>query len=140
MASRRMFATAVVEYSSFLRMPLSTQALYFHLGLNADDDGIVDAWGVARLIGSSEDDFKLLIAKGYIVPLEDMLIWIRHFSINNTLNPSKINYGIHRRLLLKTVPDAPLVWKKEEQEKLDKFIGHPEDLKNEMMKIFNKEL
>ena len=133
MASKRMFATAVVEYSAFLRMPLSTQALYFHLGLNADDDGVVDAWGVARLIGSSEDDFKLLIAKGYIVPLEDMLIWIRHFSLNNNLSASKINYGIHRELLLTRIPDAPLIYKKD-----DKTIGQPEDLKNRMNDIFKK--
>ena len=39
MAERRMFHTTVVESDAFLDLPLQAQALYFHLGMHADDDG-----------------------------------------------------------------------------------------------------
>ena len=41
MANRRMFSKDVVETDKFLNMPLTSQALYFHLGMEADDDGFV---------------------------------------------------------------------------------------------------
>lgn len=75
MASRRMFNTAIVHSASFLKMPLSSQALYFHLGMQADDDGVVDTYAITRMVGSSEDDLRILATKGYVIPLnEDMLL------------------------------------------------------------------
>ena len=55
MAQRRMFSKRIIESAKFLKMPISCQALYFHLGMNADDDGIVEAFKVMRMTGSTED-------------------------------------------------------------------------------------
>ena len=77
MAQRRMFNLKIVDSAKFLKMPISSQLLYFHLGLRADDDGIVEAYNILRLIGSSEDDLKVLVSKGFIKVLnEDMVTFI----------------------------------------------------------------
>ena len=66
MAQRRMFSLAVVDTDAFLEMPLSSQALYFHLGMRADDDGFVsNAKRIKMLVGASDDDLKLLYAKDF---------------------------------------------------------------------------
>jgi len=50
-------------------MPLSAQALYFHLGMYADDDGFVSPQKIVRMIGANPDDLKMLMAKGFVIPL-----------------------------------------------------------------------
>ena len=68
MAGRRMVNIRIIDSDNFLELPLSTQALYFHLLLRADDDGFINnPKRIQRMIGGSEDDFKLLIAKQYIL-------------------------------------------------------------------------
>ena len=68
MAERRMFAREIIDSDPFLDMPLSSQALYFHLGMNADDDGFINnPKRIIRTIGCSNDDFKLLIAKRFVI-------------------------------------------------------------------------
>ena len=107
MACKRMFNSAVVNASSFLKMPLTSQALYFHLGLQADDDGIVDAFAITRMLGCGSDDLKILVAKRYIMPLDDdMLLWIVHFHLNNNLRADRIKPSIHRATLISKIPDA----------------------------------
>lgn len=71
MAQRRMFSKTITNSDPFLEMPLSTQCLYFHLGMCADDDGFVQARSVMRQIGSSEDDLKLLFAKGFLIKFNE---------------------------------------------------------------------
>ena len=71
MAERRMFSKRVVGSARFLKMPISTQCLYFHLGLNADDDGIVEAYTIIKQIGATEDDLKVLVAKGFCKVLNE---------------------------------------------------------------------
>ena len=62
MAERRMFSKTIVDSDAFLEMPLSTQALYFHLSMRADDDGFLNnARKIQRIIGASDDDLKLLV-------------------------------------------------------------------------------
>ena len=79
MAERRMFAKTITESDAFLDMPLSTQALYFHLGMNADDDGFVNSpKRIQRLAGASEDDLRLLIAKRFVLAFESGIIVIKH--------------------------------------------------------------
>lgn len=86
MAERRMFAKTIVDSDAFLEMPLSTQALYFHLGMRADDDGFVNApKKILRMIGVQEDDMKLLITKKFIIPFESGVIVIKHWKIHNTI-------------------------------------------------------
>ena len=84
MAERRMFAKCITESDAFLDMPLSTQALYFHLGMVADDDGFVSSpKKITRSINASEDDLKLLLAKRFILTFESGIVVIKHWKMNN---------------------------------------------------------
>ena len=84
MAERRMFAKTIIDSDSFLDMPLTTQALYFHLNMRADDDGFINnPKKIVRMIGSSDDDLKLLLAKSFIIVFENGIIVIKHWRINN---------------------------------------------------------
>ena len=86
MAERRCFTKKITESDAFLEMPLSTQCLYFHLNMSADDDGFVNSpKKIARMIGASDDDLKLLIAKAFILVFESGVIVIKHWRMNNTL-------------------------------------------------------
>ena len=84
MAEKRMFAKSVVDSDNFLDMPLTTQALYFHLGMRADDDGFVDCpRKIQRALGCNDDDLKLLIAKGFAIAFNSGVIVIRHWKLHN---------------------------------------------------------
>ena len=84
MADRRMFAKAIIDSDAFLDMPLSAQALYFHLSMRADDDGFVNnPKKIQRMIGASDDDLKLLIMKRFIIIFESGVIVIKHWKIHN---------------------------------------------------------
>lgn len=86
MAKKRMFSLSVVDTDWFLDLPLSTQALYFHLSMRADDDGFVDSpKSVLRKIGASNNDFDLLLAKRYLLQFENGVIVIKHWRMNNTI-------------------------------------------------------
>lgn len=90
MAERRMFAKAVVESDAFLDMPASAQALYFHLGMNADDDGFLNApKRIRREVGAAEDDMKLLIAKGFVIPFDSGVVVLRHWKVNNYIQKDR---------------------------------------------------
>ena len=84
MAERRMFAKNVIDSDLFLDMPLSTQALYFHLAMRADDDGFVNnPKKIARMIGANDDSLKLLCSKQFIIPFESGIVVIKHWKIHN---------------------------------------------------------
>ncbi|HII4440507.1 TPA: DNA replication protein [Clostridium perfringens] len=84
MAERRMFSKTIIDSDIFLDMPLSTQALYFHLSMRADDDGFVNnPKKIQRMIGCGDDDIKLLIAKKFIIPFESGVCVIKHWRIHN---------------------------------------------------------
>ena len=79
-----MFAKTIIDSDAFLDMPLSAQALYFHLSMRADDDGFINnPKRIQRMIGATEDDYKLLIAKSFILRFESGVIVIKHWRINN---------------------------------------------------------
>lgn len=99
MAERRMVSKTVTQTQKFLRLPLEAQALYFHLILNSDDDGIVEAFPVVRMIGSSEDSLGLLVIKQFIKPLgDDMVYFITDFNEQNKIRPDRHKPSIHRDL------------------------------------------
>ena len=107
MSERRMFSKRVVGSARFLKMPTSTQCLYFHLGLNADDDGIVEAYTIIKQIGATEDDLKVLVAKGFCKVLnEDLVTYITDWRENNKLRADRKIDSIYKDLLLQMVPDA----------------------------------
>lgn len=78
-----MFSPNIVCSDAFLDMPISSQALYFQLGMAADDDGFVNPRKTMRMIGVSDDDLKILITKRFVLPFENGVIVIKHWRINN---------------------------------------------------------
>ena len=84
MAERRMFAKTIIDSDAFLDMPLSTQCLYFHLNMRADDDGFINnPKKIMRMIGSSDDDLKILATKKFIIPFDSGIVVIKHWKIHN---------------------------------------------------------
>ena len=84
MAERRMFAKTIIDSDAFIDMPLSTQALYFHLSMRGDDDGFINnPKKIQRMIGASDDDLKLLILKRFIIPFDSGIVVIKHWKIHN---------------------------------------------------------
>ena len=75
MAAKRMFSIDVVDTDKFLDMPVSTQALYFHFGMRADDDGFVASpRKIVKIANCTNDDLKVLISKGYVIPFQSGVI------------------------------------------------------------------
>lgn len=96
MAERRMFAKTIIDSDAFLDMPLSTQALYFHLSMRADDDGFINnPKKIQRLIGASEDDLKLLCAKNFIIPFESGIVVIKHWKIHNYIQKDRYKETVY---------------------------------------------
>lgn len=96
MARKRMFSLLVVDTDEFLDMPSSTQSLYYHLGMRADDDGFVASpKKIVKLVNCSNDDLKLLIAKGFIIPFDSGIIAIRHWKLNNDLKKDRYTPTIY---------------------------------------------
>ena len=107
MADRRMFSKRIINSARFLKMPVSTQCLYFHLGLHADDDGIVEAYTIINSVGASEDDLKVLIAKGFVTVLNDDLVtYITDWAENNKIRSDRKVDSIYRDLLLQVLPNV----------------------------------
>ena len=93
MANRRMFSLDIVDSDSFLSMPSTTQNLYFHLGMRADDDGVIDnPNAIKRVVGATDDDLRILIAKKFVIPFEENgLIIIKHWLIHITASSTSIS-------------------------------------------------
>jgi hypothetical protein len=91
-----MFSKQIIDSDAFLEMPLSAQALYFHLSMRADDDGFVDnPRKIQRMVSASGDDLKLLIAKRYILTFESGVIVIKHWRIHNTLRNDRYKETVY---------------------------------------------
>ena len=90
MAERRMFAKTIIDSDAFLDMPLSSQALYFHLSMRADDDGFINnAKKIQRMLGCADDDLKILLAKNFIIPFETGVCVIKHWKIHNLIQKDR---------------------------------------------------
>jgi hypothetical protein len=84
MAERRMFAKTIIDSDAFLDMPQSSQLLYFHLSMRADDDGFINnPKSIMRNVGCKDDDIKLLIAKKFLIPFDSGVVVIKHWKIHN---------------------------------------------------------
>ena len=84
MAERRMFAKTIIDSDAFLDMPMSAQALYFHLAMRADDDGFVNnPRKIMRMVGASDDDARILLAKRFLISFESGVVVIKHWRIHN---------------------------------------------------------
>lgn len=107
MAQKRMFSLAVIDTDRFMDMPVSTQALYFHLGMHGDDDGFVASpRKIARSAGCNDDDLRLLIQKQYIIPFESGVIVISDWGANNTLKNDRYKPTVYQdeKALLSLTP------------------------------------
>ena len=106
MAERRMFAKTIIDSDMFLDMPLSTQSLYFHLSMRADDDGFINnPKKIQRMIGASDDDLKVLIMKRFILPFDSGVVVIKHWRMHNYIRNDRYKETVYQeeksQLLLK---------------------------------------
>lgn len=96
MAQRRMFSQKVTETDKFLDMGLTAQSLYFHLGMNADDDGFVgNPKSIKRMIGASEDDLKALVEKDYLIVFDDGVVVIKDWLVSNYVKKDRYTPTIY---------------------------------------------
>jgi len=97
MAERRMFTKKITNSDAFIDMPLSTQALYFHLNMEADDDGFNSSpKKIQRMIGASDDDLKLLFAKNFIIPFESGIVVIKHWKLHNNIRNDRYKETVYQ--------------------------------------------
>ena len=97
MAERRMFAKTIIDSDAFLDMPLSTQALYFHLSMRADDDGFINnPKKIQRMIGASDDDLRVLLAKKFLIPFESGIVVIKHWRIHNYIRNDRYKETVYQ--------------------------------------------
>lgn len=97
MAERRMFALKIIDSDAFLDMPASTQSLYFHLSMRADDDGFLsNVKKIMRMIGASEDDLKILLSKRFLLLFDSGIVVIKHWRIHNYIAKDRYNATIYK--------------------------------------------
>ena len=104
-----MFAKTIIDSDAFLDMPLSAQCLYFHLSMRADDDGFINnPKKIQRMIGASDDDLKLLIAKRFIITFESGVVVIKHWRIHNYIQSDRYKPTVYaeEKALLKVKPNG----------------------------------
>lgn len=98
MAERRMFSKQIIDSDAFLDMPLSSQALYFHLSMRADDDGFINnVKKIQRVLGCADDDLKLLLFKGFVIPFETGVCVITHWKMHNHIQKDRYKTTIHNQ-------------------------------------------
>jgi len=97
MAERRMFAKTIIDSDAFLDMPATSQLLYFHLSMRADDDGFINKpKTIMRMVGSKDDDINLLIAKKFLIPFESGVVVIKHWRIHNYIRNDRYKETVHK--------------------------------------------
>lgn len=97
MAERRMFAKTIIDSDAFLDMPLSAQALYFHLSMRADDDGFINnPKKIQRMVGAADDDLKLLLLKRFVIGFESGVVVIKHWKIHNYIQKDRYKPTIYK--------------------------------------------
>lgn len=100
-----MFDRAIIDTDRFMDMSMSTKALYFLLGMEADDEGFVSYKKVMRIHGGNDDDIKVLIAKNFIIKFDSGVVVITDWNSNNYLDKSRIKeteYTVERSQLALT--------------------------------------
>lgn len=99
MAERRMFSKQIIDSDAFLEMPLSTQSLYFHFGMQADDDGFLNsAKKIQRMIGASDDDYKILVAKKFVIVMDEGVCVVKHWKVHNYIPKDRYKPTVYQDL------------------------------------------
>jgi len=104
MSEKRMFSKSITESDMFLDLPSSAQALYFHLSMNADNEGFVNnSKRIRKVCGANEDDLQHLIRNGFLIRFDSGICVITHWKINNTLRKDRFtatNYLEEKSMLV----------------------------------------
>lgn len=106
MANRRMFSKVITESDNFLSMGTDVQNLYFHLGMQADDDGFVSPRRVMRMIGAADDSIKHLVSKGFVIPFESGVVVVTDWKENNFLRSDRYKPTTHQREMMQLVQNG----------------------------------
>ena len=105
-----MLSNRITNSAAFLQMPLETQALYFHLCVNADDDGVVEAYSILKTLGTGDDSMRILVAKDFVYPLnQESVLYVVNWREHNSIRPDRLVKSIHRKLLKDALPGIQLV-------------------------------
>jgi len=92
-----MFSKEITTSDTFVDMPMSSQLLYFHLGMEADDEGFIgNAKMLSRAYGANSDDLSLLKAKGFIIMFENGVSVVKDWNLNNKIRKDRIKPTIYR--------------------------------------------
>ncbi|WP_409335143.1 DNA replication protein [Enterococcus lactis] len=133
MAEKRMLSKTFLNNASFMKMSDSAKLLYVYLNVNADDDGIVEAYPYVRMLGTPDDDVKILLAKEFLYMLnEDLLVFLPHWLQNQTLRTARYTPSIYRFKLLNSNPYFFTRLKETSIEKILK-VGQTEMLRNDLI-------
>ena len=103
-----MFDKAIIDTDRFMDLSMSGKALYFLLGMEADDEGFVSYKKVMRIHGGNEDDIKILVAKNFVLMFESGVVVITDWNKNNYLDKNrskKTEYQKEKKMLLLTKED-----------------------------------
>ena len=101
MAKRRMLTIPVVESDMFYDLSAAAQALYMHMNMNADDDGVVDR--AKTIVGRMAIKKKViyeLIEGGYIIELEEGLYAITHWHQHNSIKKDRYVEGEYKSKIM----------------------------------------
>ena len=90
MAQKRMFDKRITDSDRFTDLPNSSKALYFMAGMSADDRGFFQPKRLQKMCGFTDDDFKVLIAKQFIIPFDSGVMVITDWNKNNWLDKRRI--------------------------------------------------
>jgi hypothetical protein len=91
-----MFSEEITTSDAFLDMPGGSQLLYFHLGMQADDDGFIGSPKmVMRMLGASEDEYKILLAKKFVIHFQSGICVVKHWRINNQIRRDRYRETKH---------------------------------------------
>jgi hypothetical protein len=96
MAERRMFSKQIIDSDVFLDMPQSSQNLYFHLNMRADDEGFINnPKKIMRIIGSNQNDLEILLAKRYLLSFNSGVIVIKHWKLHNKIRKDRLKETLY---------------------------------------------
>lgn len=111
MANRRMFSKRIISSARFMKLTKDAQVLYFHLCLNADDDGAVEGFPVRRSIGIEEDAYANLEGRGFITVLdrENEVFYINDWNEHNRIRADRIQTSVYRDLIQNVIGDVALI-------------------------------
>lgn len=94
-----------------MKLTKDAQVLYFHLCLNADDDGAVEGFPVRRSIGIEEDAYANLVGRGFVTVLdqENEVLYINDWNEHNKIRPDRLQTSVYRNLIQSHIDGAVLI-------------------------------